>query len=620
MASAGFKRCDKMWCDFGLPKSSLKRAAVCGWNYLKNEANGHTWLSAEAVAQTLADQVPGCDVKRSLRLAIRSRKLKKHLDSQKQCWLAVYDRAASEDRIATAIDRIQKGDSLWPSERVPTSQVEGDKLPSHHQVDRLRQATKTPLGLFLGGPGTGKTHTLAYLIREIISIYGRSSIRVCAPTGKAANRATQSLALAGIELQATTIHTLLAIGRNGHDGDGWGFQHNRANPLDCQFLIVDESSMVDCDLMANLFDAVPVGGHVLLIGDPYQLPPVGHGAALRDLIEAAAARANESQPEEAEPLKAFQPEPISQPEPKPQPISMGELSEVRRNAGQIVHACVRIKNGESFDVADRIDLAADVPKNLKLIETASDAESVEALLDIHRRLKLFNPVWQTQVIVARNTKGDISRKALNARLHPLLNPDGLSVEQCNFKVGDKIICTRNSWIHVVEPAYTYEMHDDASSYNVVRDQHTLQPVEQFVANGEIGRVVAVAKKLAVARLSERNELVKLVLGKSKNPEEEESEESSGFTFDHAYAVTCHKMQGSESPCVIVMADGGANQLCDRSWWYTAISRAAKLCIIIGSKATIDKQRIRQAIVRRKTFLMEKIVVTSPKLEELRDAA
>jgi len=589
LPSAGFKRCDKLWADLKLPAAALKRAGLCAWNVLRNETQGHTWVPAEEVAEKLAAAVPGCEVKKALRFALRARRLKKHLDASGRCWLSVYNRGTAEERIATAIARLSAAPNLWPTDRVPVSRQDGDRLPSAHQVERLQRATAGPVGLLLGGPGTGKSHSLAYLLREVIESYGRSNVCACAPTGKAANRVSQALALAGIGVTAFTIHTTLGIQRNGHDGDGWGFAYNLGNPMPYRFVICDETSMIDTDLMADLLDACATGTQVLFVGDPYQLPPVGHGAPLRDLIGAR--------------------------------VPQGELTEVRRNAGQIVHACVRIKNGESFDVADAVDLAALPPKNLKLLEARDDAHAAEVLVDALKHMKErygSDPTWQTQVIVARNVKGDVSRKKLNELLHPLLNPDGYGVTGNPFKVGDKIICTKNNYLHQVEPMGRFhadcaeQMAREAANYEVVRDEDS-EPVEVYVANGEIGRVVAIAEKLTVARFSEGDALVKIPMGKQRDEDAseggEEDDGGRGCNFDHAYTVTCHKLQGSESPCVIVMGDDGASSLATREWIYTAISRASKLCVLIGKKATFTKMKDRRQLNKRKTFLKERVLET-----------
>lgn len=593
MPSAGFRRCDRLWTELKLPPNSLKRQALVAANAVRSTTAGHTWLTAQEVASKLRELVPNADPLRAFKFGLRARKLKKYRDAAGVTWLADYGRATAEERIVAAVSRLGAGAVLWPTDRVPVSAAEGDRLPTSHQVEKLGQATAGAVGLFLGGPGTGKTHTLAFLLRAAAETIGLGNIICCAPTGKAANRMTQALRLAGLDITARTIHGTLGVGANGHggDSDGWAFEHNAENRLHVTLLVVDESSMIDATLLACLLDAMPTGANVLLVGDPYQLPPVGHGAPLRDLIDAG--------------------------------VPHGELTEVQRNAGQIVHACLRIKNGESFETTDRIDLEAKPPKNLKLLPARDAAHAREVLVDTLKRFTKFDPVWQTQVIVARNARGEICRKELNALLHPLLNPEGFAAEGNPFKVGDKIICTRNSWMHRVElfapevlatdPAAVR----DAKNYEVVMaidpfDGHpTRDPVEVFTANGEIGRVVAVAKGLTIARFSEGEALVKIPMGKERDadgPEADADGDSGrGCNFDHAYAITVHKAQGSEAPCVIVMADADGGGICDRAWWYTAISRAAKLCLLIGSRSVIDKQRLRLAIVRRKTFLKELVL-------------
>lgn len=575
LPSAGFKRCDKLWTDLGLPPAALKRQAVYAWNELRTDPTGHTWVAAEELAGRLRAAIPGCDPRRAFKLGVRARRLKVRRDAAGKPWLAVYDQATAEERVAAAVARLSAAPCEWPTRAVPVSAADGDGLPSAHQVERLLRATASPVGLLLGGPGTGKSHLCGYLLREVVARYGHSAVAVCAPTGKAAVRMTQAIRAAGLDVRATTIHRTLAIGRNGHDGSGWGFLHNAANPLAVKFLIVDELSMTDCDLMADLLDACGTGTHFLGIGDPGQLPPVGHGAPLRDLIAGG--------------------------------VPSGELSEVRRNAGQIVHACVRIRNGESFDVADRVDLDAVPPRNLRHVEAKDEAAAADRVCDLLGRMTRFDPAWQCQVVVAKNRL----RAALNARLRPQLNPDGRSAKDNPFRVGDKVICTKNSQLARVEPFgggrvnMADETAEDARVYEAVRDDLG-RAEEVYVANGEIGRVVAVAERLTVARFSEGEALVKIPMGRPREGEEEEDGGGRGCDFDLAYAVTGHRMQGSQAPCVIVVADDAGGLIASREWLYTAVSRAAKLCVLVGPMGAFLRMKDRVALHRRKTFLAERL--------------
>lgn len=652
LAGAGFKRCDALWRGLGLPLDRLKRQLYASMQEIRDNRVGHTWVSAEVASDFVRSAIGGtADPFRALKLGIRAGKLAARKDDGGGVWITLHGRSEAERRIADNFLRLcLSGQTAWPTE-IPTSLTDGDGLPSVHQVEQLRAATLAPVGCFVGGPGTGKTHTLSFLLKSLIADHGVDSVAVCAPTGKAAVRATHALKSLGLGIRAVTIHQLLEIGRNGHDGGGWGFSRNRDHPLDKRFLIVDESSMIDTNLMADLLDAcaggvsVPAqeertikageaipprcrrcrrvlttpesvaigfgpecarrvdplsfgpvisetaredvvlpampavnspGCHVLFVGDPYQLPPVGHGAPLRDLLSAG--------------------------------VPHGELTEVRRNAGRIVHACKDIKSGKPMTWSPQIDL--DGGENLRLVECTNreTADLVCQLLEAG--VKGFHPVWQTQVVVGLNDKGNCSRSELNGRLQRLLNPDGRGHKKCKFKAGDKVICLRNTWLRpvttTVHGAMLPEQQTDAGFYRDINDRDQ----QVYCANGEIGRVVAVGDGSCVCRFGENETLVRV--GAKAGSGDDGSGGGGGnegggeADFDFGYAVTCHKCQGSESPCVIVVADDSASSVADRSWWYTAISRASKLCVVVGPSGVIDKQVRKVNIVKRKTFLVEVI--------------
>jgi ATP-dependent exoDNAse (exonuclease V) alpha subunit len=656
MAGAGFSRCDRLWIDLGLRPDRLKRQAYAVVHEIKGGRDGHTWVAADSAVEAVVKACGGAaKPKLAIKLAQRAGLLRVKKDEAGAIWVALTERAEAERRIADSIKRLMgDGRTMWP-DRIPVSKEEGDGLPSSHQVGELRSATLAPVGCFTGGPGTGKTHTLSFLLKEILfTALGNDSVAVAAPTGKAAVRATHSLKARGLNIRATTIHQLLEIGRNGHDGGGWGFLRNRDNPIDQRFLIIDESSMVDCTLMADLLDAcapglylpaqpehfVPAGQlvpprcrrchrllthpeslqtgygpecvkradpstfapvrssfagpegvripalpevrspgtHVLFVGDPNQLAPVGHGAPLRDLLASG--------------------------------IPTGELVEVRRNAGRIVMACRDIKAGRPVEFSPKIDLEPTVNENLKLVEcgSAQVADTVVEILSMGS-IRGFHAVWQTQVIVALNEKGSVARTDLNARLQKLLNPAGRSHPKCRFRVDDKIICTKNTWLRPTLPPWQHSGDDllNADRYRDLKDD----TMQVYCANGEIGRVIAVAADSCVARFGESDQLVR-VGGKPGKSEgggdggEEKKAEGSTADFDLAYAITCHKIQGSSSPCVIVCLDDAASSIADRSWHYTALSRAEKLCIVVGPRGVLNSQAAKFSLVKRKTFLTELI--------------
>jgi exodeoxyribonuclease V alpha subunit len=596
MTSAGFKRCDKLYLDCGCNPSALKRQAICAANLVRTARDGHTWFDAHEIASRLKDLIPGADPVRAFKLGIRARLLDKHRDETGKLWITTAVRAYCERAVAYNLRRLSEaGPADWPTARIPASTADGDRLPSAHQLDRLMLATAGRFGMLIGGPGTGKSFVLGHLLKEIVADHGADAVALCAPTGKAALRMTQALKAAGVSVTACTIHSLLiacgALSLDGADGDDMDGFGDLTGKLTCKFLVVDEMSMVDVNLMAVLLAAVPTGCHVLLIGDQFQLPPVGHGSPLRDMIASG--------------------------------LPCGELTQVRRNAGQIVHACLRIKNGEDFETTDKIDLAAEPPSNLRLIHAKDEKAQADMLALVLGGMKSFHPVWGCQVIVARNKGGEVTRRPLNDRLQAVLNPDGYTVGGNPFRLGDKVICLKNGKQQVVDfdpaqdetcEAITRDPGSYHTRYTVDPDTGHREPVQVRVMNGEIGRVVAVGAKQVVARFSERDELIRIPMGKSDDAEKadggSEDDNGRGCNFDLGYAITVHKAQGSEAPCVIVMADEKGGGVATREWWYTAVSRASKVCLIVGSRSVVDKQRVRVSTTKRKTFLVEQLAAAN----------
>lgn len=427
---------------------------------------------------------------------------------------------------------------------------------SDHQRDALARTFAGRVGILTGGPGTGKTRTAAALLRVLIEQCGSASVAVAAPTGMAAVRITEAMAENGVQVTATTIHRLLGVMRNGHDGKGWGFAYHAENPLPYRFVMIDELSMCDTDLAASLFGACQVGTHVFLIGDPGQLPPVGHGAPLRDLIAAG--------------------------------VPHGELTETWRNAGDIVLACQAIRAGRAWQPSEYLDLEGG--HNFKHLETKLATHALRHLESLLATVPSgYDPVWDVQVLCAIKENSDVCKEALNQRLQAMLNPTAANCEgsgngksKSRFRLRDKVICLSNTWLPLV---------DDTGAIVRIGGEE----VTDFVANGEVGGVVQLdtkAKRLDVSFPSPR----RTVAVRGAFVEQ----------FDLAYALTVHKSQGSQWPVVIFMADEarGARFVGCRELIYTALSRAQKLAVTIGRKATIDQDCRRVALVGRKTFLRE----------------
>lgn len=559
----GFRRCDALYLKLGGRPDALKRQACAAANALREDRTGSTWVDANTVAAAVRDSVPtATDPVKAIKLGTRAGMLRVRRDGDRR-WVAFADHARAEQRIADAVARLRKTATPWVTD-LPVSVEDGDGLPSAHQAEQATRAAAGAVGALTGGPGTGKTHVLSYILRGVLAAHGRDAVAVCAPTGKAGVRATASLAARGVHVRATTIHRLL-----GYTGQGFGF--NRGNPLPCRFLVVDEASMIDASLMADLLEACPDGCRVLLVGDPFQLPPVGHGAPLRDLLAAG--------------------------------VDHGELTEVRRNAGSIVRACAAIKAGHPAEFVARLALDDADPANLKFVECPA-AETLDVIEDTLRGMKKFDPAWDTQVIVATNEKSEVSRVAVNERFRRVLNPAGRTVAGIPFAVGDKVICLKNSRLTpcraIGTPADPRQI-EDAGFYQ--RDQND----ETFVANGEVGRVQAVGTGGMVVAFDDRLVYVPKGRPKAETPDDGGDKPAAGGAmgdFDLAWAITGHKSQGSEYPLAIVIADRAGGGVADRHWWYTTLSRASRACLVVGDRAAFEVQVRRQSLARRKTFLVE----------------
>jgi exodeoxyribonuclease V alpha subunit len=463
-----------------------------------------------------------------------------------------------------------------------------ESLPdlSDHQRSQYALAASDCLGILGGKPGTGKTWTLAHILSKIPA--GRSA--VAAPTGKAAVRITESLQKAGVQnVRATTIHSLLGPGRD--DDDNWAFEHNEENPLDLDWIFVDEASMLDTSLAGSLLAARAPGARIMLIGDVNQLAPVGVGAPLRDLIAVG--------------------------------LPYGELTEIRRNSGRIVRCCHGIVDQHRFEPSPKLDLATESPENLLHIEKRDPEQQIEtlkAMLEKFRQgatlavrhdatptskvwieQRRINPVWDTQILVPVNEKSPLARKRLNAILQGFLNPGGDCVAGNPFRLGDKIVCSKNGWLPVDSYAATHRLKGGPWNENK-------KGQKVYVANGEQAEVMAVAQRLTIARLWMPDRLVRIPRGESNGNQDGEDGGRTGCDWDLAYALSCHKAQGSQWPVVITMADSypGARMLCTREWWYTGLSRAEILAVTVGERDVIESSIQKSGMGLRKTFLVEEI--------------
>jgi exodeoxyribonuclease V alpha subunit len=401
------------------------------------------------------------------------------------------------------------------------------------QAEALRAALGRRLTVITGGPGTGKTTVL----RMLLEVCDRTGIRalLAAPTGRAARRMSEA---SGRE--AKTIHRMLE-----YAPAAGGFRKNRSDPLACDLLVVDEASMVDTILMHHLLRAVPSECALVLVGDANQLPSVGAGQVLRDII--ASGRA-----------------------------SVVELTEVFRQAREsgIVANAHRILLGllpeEDQSRPDR---------DFFFIEEENPARAAETIVEmvrdtVPRRLPA-DPIDGIQVLAPMH-KGDAGAANLNRALQDALNPGGAPVDFSRlfgpaghgFRVGDKVMQRRNSY-------------------------------DKGVFNGDVGRIIEARPEKGIVVSFDGEEV-------SYAPEEADQ-------LALAYALSVHKSQGSEYPAVVLSILGEHAVMLQRNLLYTAVTRARRLMVIVGSRAALSTAVKRTESRRRHTGLAEMLKAGSASL-------
>lgn len=563
----GFKRCDSLYRDLKLPLDWIVRQGVAAWDAIARDSTGNIWFPL-AVAESGVNKAVGREKAKPER-ALHCAKLLGGLRELQTStakgpltpggnirWVAERRNADHEQQIAEAVVSSRRELLAWPD----VSRV-GDI--SEHQRENLRRAIAGPIGILGGGPGTGKTFTVAALAKLLVSCGLDGQILIGAPTGKAAVRVTENLANYGLSLRAKTWHSHLAAVQSESKRDhGLGIKPT----FRAKILISDESSMIDADLFSAIMRHRAAGSHLLLVGDVHQLPPVGPGAPLRDLIFAG--------------------------------LPYGELTEIKRNSGGIVEACAAIRQGRKFTLGD----------NLTLADCSSPDQQIAGMLHaIHyaASAKGLDPIWDVQPLAAVNEDSPLARKTLNEILQNELNPSP-GVEGSPFRLRDKVVCLKNG------------KYKNATGKEVAEEGfQDEQSGEIYVANGELAEVVDVDRTSFVARLKSPDREVRVFRGKDQPKEKDKGDgeggesgtgEGSAAKWDLGYCLSVHKSQGSEWPLVLVMLDSypGAKRVESREWLYTGVSRAKSHCRLIGDLQTAYSMCERVSLRDRKTFLAERI--------------
>lgn len=524
-----FKQIDKMAMDIGIEVQNDSRVRS-GIKYSLNlvSYNGHCCIIKENLIEFVKNLlgVP----KEIIEDEIINLKVNEEIAVEKREdeteWVYLIPFYKAEDNIVTRLMIIDTSRNVKKISNIDKELKEiekNDKIElSEKQVEAIKAVNDNNVCIITGGPGTGKTT----IIKNIIELYKKKGKKVvlCAPTGRAAKRMTE---MTGEE--AKTLHRLLEIGKTGEENQLIDVDLN-VQMIDGDVVIVDEMSMVDLFLMNYLVKAIYQGTKLVLVGDVDQLPSVGPGSILKDIINS-------------------------------EKITMIKLDKIFRQAAKskIVQNAHRVNNGQNFIKKDEIE---GLNNDFFYLNERNQDKIIENVLTLcNGRLKNYGDYefFKNIQVITPTKKGNLGTKELNKELQKILNPPQKgkkekAVGQVIYRVGDKVMQIKNN-------------------YDIMWSKDRENGTGVF--NGELGRIVDIDTSDGAIQV------------KFDDEKEVWYEYSDLEQLEHAYAITVHKSQGSEFDVVIMPISQSSPMLLTRNLLYTAITRAKKLIIIIGSDKVIQ---------------------------------
>lgn len=519
----GFAQADLIASKLGLSHDSEFRISSGIRFVLQRHAfNGNTYVPfKEFCEETSSVLEVSSDIVRELaeQLAFEDVTRIENIDGRTVIYPVVYHRA--ESGVAGKLYRMHNAD-IRPVKKqidglIDRSQAENGIILSENQREAVKSCAENGVCVITGGPGTGKTT----IINTIINVFENSgfSVAIAAPTGRAAKRITETSGK-----PAVTIHRLLEY-YYSEDEDSMNFGRTEENPLDEDVIIIDEMSMVDIMLMDALTDAVPPGRRLIMVGDADQLPSVGAGNVLRDIINSEI-------------------------------INTVKLTEIFRQAQEsmIVVNAHRINKGE-------YPFCNEKEKDFFMLSRANEASVLNTIKELcSTRLPKFysdcDPIRDIQVLTPTR-KGMLGTYSLNSELQAVLNPPSKlkpekELQGRIFRTGDKVMQIKNN----------YQMAWKRSD-NFMEGEG--------IFNGDIGFVVAVD--------TEDNRL-HVVFDDVKHVEYDFTQTEE---LELAYAMTIHKSQGSEFPVIVMPMTHFPPMLAGRNLLYTGVTRGKQSVVLVGSE-------------------------------------
>lgn len=551
----GFKRADEIAKKAGIRIDSQFRinSGIC-YTLSQASAEGHTFLPREELVRraVLLLDVAAEQVEEALpNLAMEKKIVIKQEEGMVCCYPArIYYEELACARMLHDLNNICNQGELNPEEeRRLQNQIENVERELAVELDELQhlavvEAAKNGIFILSGGPGTGKTTTINAIIRYFEK--EGMDILLAAPTGRAAKRMTEATGF-----EAKTIHRLLELnGAFAEDNKRAHFEKNESNPLETDVLIIDEMSMVDIHLFYALLRALPLETRLILVGDVNQLPSVGPGQVLRDLIES-------------------------------QKFPLVMLRKIFRQASKsdIVVNAHKINRGEEIPLTNKSEDFFFLKRN------NADVIYKHMILLITEKLPRYVKASPRQIqVLTPMRKGNLGVEVLNEILQRYLNPPSKDKKEhvCGaavFREGDKVMQIKNN--------YQLEW-EIVNRYNLPVDKGT------GIFNGDMGIIVSI------------NEFAQALTVEYEDNKRVQYHFSQLDELELAYAVTIHKSQGSEYPAVIMPLLSGPRQLLNRNLLYTGITRAKKCVTLIGSEETIKEMISNGNAGKRYTGLLMRI--------------
>lgn len=524
-----FAKLDKYALENGFDINNYKRIK-CGIKYslLKITYNGHCCALKENLIKYVKDllKVEEDDIEHCLidlnvkeEIVIEKR--------EEENWVYSKELYEAEANIASKLIVLDSAKNIKKisgfNEELEKIEKVGNIKLSSKQKEAIQAVNSNNVVIITGGPGTGKTTIIKNVI-EIYKTHGKKVV-LCAPTGRAAKRMTE---MTGEE--AKTLHRLLEIGKIEKENE-FTIMNYEVAPIDADIIIVDEASMVDIYLMNYLLNGIYQGTKLILVGDTDQLPSVGPGSVLKDIIN-------------SERIKTI------------------FLDEIFRQAAQskIIVNSHRVNDGEYFlEKEEQTDLKDDF---FYIKEKSQEAMFVQLISLCKGRLENFGNYnfFENIQILSPTKKGILGTKELNKKLQEELNPSDdkkneKKVGDIIFREGDRVMQVKNNYDIYWEKGNTLSLNYETGT---------------GIFNGEIGKIV---------KIDFINKQIKILF-------DDEKEAWYAFSdmdqIEHAYAITVHKAQGSEFDVVIVVVTQSSAMLLTRNLLYTGLTRAKKLLILIGN--------------------------------------